>query len=176
MVHFKNVGLLPYIMRITTFKKESNIMTNLEILNRIALPAAKAKEEKEFYVGSWIIDLYPEFKVTDEGVIVEGSPEIAGQEIIHTFNFGKVKLHILDPRSSLLLAISNLPKESIPQCIEIYCHIFGVEIEEEEQPAPQPTVSLSKEEKNALLSPPITPPVQIPAPAIVEQDEEGWED
>jgi len=142
-------------------------MTNLEILNKIAMPAVKAKEEKEFYVGSWLIDLYPEFKATDDGVIVEVNPEFEGQEIVHTFNFGKVKLHILDPKSSLLLAINNLPKESIPPCFEIYCHIFGVEMEEEEPtPAQQPTISLSKEETNALLSPPITEP----------SEDEGWED
>ena len=141
-------------------------MTNLEILNRIALPASKAKEEKELYIGSWIIDLYPEFKVAEEGIIAEGSPNIEGQEIIHTFNFGKVKLHILDPRSSLLLAINNLPKETIPPCFETYCHIFGVEMEEE-QPTPQQIasvekanvgVTLSKEEKNALLSPAVEEP------------------
>lgn len=132
-------------------------MTNLEILNEIALRASQAKEEKEIYIGSWIIDLYPEFKMTAEGLIFEGLPKIEELVVSNTLNFGKIKLHILDPKSSLLLALRYLPLEKVPSNFDVYRHIFGIKDSpstEQEEGSHQEQTAEHKKQQQEETQPP----------------------
>jgi len=169
-------------------------MSNLDILNGIALKASTAKEEKEIYVGSWIVDLYPDFRGTKEGLIIEAPTELEGLEIANTLNFGKVKLHILTPRASLLLALNYLPVTEIPSVFGVYCHIFGIESEgqmatqmeleyssrdekqQKEERNPQPEdFQLTDEEKAATETLQSLNEGSIPPGMSSPEDEDNWD-
>jgi hypothetical protein len=134
-------------------------MNNLGILNGIAQRASKAKEEKDMYVGSWIIDMYPEFKGPKEGLIVEGPLELEGLEIYETLDFGKVKLHILTPKASYLLAADRLSSDQIPPTFGTYRHIFGIDDK-----------GLAEDVAEEKFSVPVEAVVQPP-----EEEEEDWQ-
>jgi hypothetical protein len=101
--------------------------------------------------------------------------------ITHTLDFGKTKLHILDPQSSLLLALDRLPTEQIPPSFEIYCHIFGIEREEPEaESAPQGQTESRAEktpqEENSASTKetPSTPEPSTTSPNPNEDEDASW--
>ena len=99
-------------------------MQNIDILHKIALIGTEAKIEKDYFIGSWFIHLYPDFKLTEKGLIVSNLTDATDYVVMHTLNFGKIKLHILDPKSSLLLAIRYGKKDELPSTIEVYRTLF----------------------------------------------------